>query len=152
MRKNKDIAKVKQTITDLLTTQKLAVLSTYGKGQPYASLMAFAATEDLKHIIFATARSTRKYENLSSEPNAAMLIDNRSNNEKDFSRAAAATVLGRTKEVRDSQKKQFQNIYLLKHPHLKEFISSTSCALLILEVQKYYVVSRFQNVQELHMS
>lgn len=143
---------IKQTISHLLSTQKLAVLSSYGKGQPYASLVAFAATEDLKHVIFATTRSTRKYNNLSSEPNAALLIDNRSNDEKDFSRAVAATVLGRSEEIKGRKKKQFQKIYLSKHPHLKEFISSPSCALFILHVQKYYVVSRFQNVQELHIS
>ncbi len=152
MRKKKDIVKLQQTISDLLTTQKLAVLSSYGKGQPYASLIAFAATEDLSHIIFGTTRSTRKYENLSLEPNAALLIDNRSNDEKDFSGAVAATVLGSTQEVKGHRKKQFQNIFLLKHPHLKDFIQSPSCALFILQVQKYYVVSRFQNVQELHMS
>ena len=152
MRQKKDILKLQQTISDLLTTQKLAVLSSFGRGQPYASLMAFAATDDLKHIIFATTRSTRKYKNLSSEPNASLLIDNRSNDEKDFSRAVAATVLGRTQEVKGRRKKQFQNTYLLKHPHLKDFIASPSCALFILQVQKYYVVSRFQNVQELHIS
>jgi nitroimidazol reductase NimA-like FMN-containing flavoprotein (pyridoxamine 5'-phosphate oxidase superfamily) len=152
MRKSKEISKVKQTIADLLTTQKLAVLSSYGKGQPYASLMAFAATDDLKYIIFATTRSTRKYKNLSLEPNAALLIDNRSNDEKDFSRAVAATVLGRSEEVRGKRKKPFETIYLSKHPHLTDFISSPSCAIFILHVEKYYLVSRFQNVQELHMS
>jgi hypothetical protein len=44
------------------------------------------------------------------------------------------------------------NIYLAKHPHLKEFVSSPTCALIKVRVQKYYVVSKFQNVQELHMS
>ena len=152
MRKTNDVTKLKKTISELLKTQQLTVLSSYGKGQPYASLMAFAATKDLKYVIFATTRSTRKFENLSSEPNAAILIDNRSNDGKDFSRAFAVTVLGRTEEIKGRRKNQFQNTYLLKHPHLKEFISSPTCALFIMHVQKYYVVSRFQNVQELHMS
>jgi nitroimidazol reductase NimA-like FMN-containing flavoprotein (pyridoxamine 5'-phosphate oxidase superfamily) len=142
------------------TTQKLAVLSSYGKKQPYASLVAFAATEDLKYLIFATTRSTRKYANLTSEPNAALLIDDRSNEKKDdrsnekkdFSHAIAATALGRTEEVRDAERDSLLNIYLAKHPHLKEFVSSPTCALIKVRVQKYYVVSKFQNVQELHMS
>ena len=45
MRQKKDILKLQQTISDLLATQKLAVLSSFGRGQPYASLMAFAATD-----------------------------------------------------------------------------------------------------------
>ncbi len=45
MRQKKDILKLQQTISDLLATQKLAVLSSFGRGQPYASLMAFVATD-----------------------------------------------------------------------------------------------------------
>jgi nitroimidazol reductase NimA-like FMN-containing flavoprotein (pyridoxamine 5'-phosphate oxidase superfamily) len=151
MNKRDDISGLKQTIATLFSTQKLAALSSYGNRQPYASLVAFAAAEDLKHIVFATTRSTRKYANLSSESTVALLIDNRTNTEKDFSYAAAVTVLGRAEEVSGPQKKTFQEMYLRKHPHLKEFVSSPSCALMAVSVEKYYVVSRFQNVQELHM-
>ncbi len=146
-----EISGLKQTIADLFLGQNLAVLSSYGNKQPYASLVAFAATEDLKHIIFATTRSTRKYANLTSESQVALLIDNRSNEEKDFSYAIAVTALGMTEEVRDSERTSFLKLYLKKHPHLKEFVSSPSCALLKVTVQKYYVVNRFQNVQELHI-
>ena len=89
-----DISGLKQTIAKLFSTQKLAVLSSFGNEQPYASLVAFTVTDDLKHIIFATTRSTRKYANLSAESKVALLIDNRSNDEKDFSYAVAATALG----------------------------------------------------------
>jgi nitroimidazol reductase NimA-like FMN-containing flavoprotein (pyridoxamine 5'-phosphate oxidase superfamily) len=146
------ISELKQTITELFSAQKLAVLSSYGNEQPYASLVAFAVTDDLNHIIFATTRSTRKYANLSQESKVALLIDNRTNDEKDFSHAVAATALGRSEEVGSSQRKEYLEIYLRKHPYLKEFVSSSSCALLTVSVEKYYVVSRFQNVQELHMS
>lgn len=146
-----EISALTQTIEELCAAQKLAALSSYGNGQPYASLIAFAATDDLKHIIFATTRSTRKYANLSSESKVALLIDNRSNQGKDFSYAVAATALGRAEEVRGPQRKSFQEMYLRKHPHLKDFVSSPSCALLAVSVEKYYVVTRFQNVRELHM-
>jgi nitroimidazol reductase NimA-like FMN-containing flavoprotein (pyridoxamine 5'-phosphate oxidase superfamily) len=146
-----DISGLKQTIAKLFSTQKLAVLSSFGNEQPYASLVAFTVTDDLKHIIFATTRSTRKYANLSAESKVALLIDNRSNDEKDFSYAVAATALGRAEEVRDHERKSFLEKYLRKHPHLKEFVSAPSCALLAVNVEKYYVVKRFQNVQELHM-
>jgi len=151
MNKKDDIKGLKETLAELFSAQKLAVLSSYGNGQPYASLIAFTATDDLKHIIFATTRATRKFANLASEPKSALLIDNRSNDEKDFSRAMAATALGRAEEVRGAQRKSFLDMFLKKHPHLKEFVSSPSCALMVVNVEKYYVVNRFQNVQELHM-
>jgi nitroimidazol reductase NimA-like FMN-containing flavoprotein (pyridoxamine 5'-phosphate oxidase superfamily) len=152
MSKPEDISRVKQILADLFSHQKLAVLSSYGNEQPYASLVAFAATDDLKHLIFATTRSTRKYANLSQESKVALLIDNRTNDEKDFSCAVAATALGKAEEVGSSQRIEYLEIYLRKHPYLKEFVSSPSCALLAVSIEKYYVVSRFQNVQELHMS
>lgn len=152
MNRSEDISDVKQILGVLFSSQKLAVLSSYGNEQPYASLVAFAATDDLKHIIFATTRSTRKYANLSGKLKVALLIDNRTNEEKDFSYAVAVTALGRAEEVRNPQKKAFLEIYLRKHPYLKDFVSSPSCALLTVSIEKYYVVSRFQNVQELCMS
>lgn len=151
MSKSGDISGLKQILGDLFSAQKLAGLSSYGHGQPYASLVAFAATEDLKHIIFATTRSTRKYENLTSESKVALLIDNRSNEEKDFSHAVAVTALGKAEEIRGPERDVFLEMYLNKHPHLKEFVLSPSCALLKVNIQKYYVVQRFQNVQELHI-
>jgi nitroimidazol reductase NimA-like FMN-containing flavoprotein (pyridoxamine 5'-phosphate oxidase superfamily) len=69
-----DISELKQTVGKLFSTQKLAVLSSIGNEEPYASLVAFATTDDLKYIVFATTRSTRKYANLSSESKAGMLI------------------------------------------------------------------------------
>jgi nitroimidazol reductase NimA-like FMN-containing flavoprotein (pyridoxamine 5'-phosphate oxidase superfamily) len=152
MNKPNDVSVLKQTIAELFSTQKLAVLSSFGNEQPYASLIAFAETEDLRHIIFATTRATRKYANLSSESKIALLMDNRSNEEKDFSDAVAATALGSAEEVSNSERESFLEMYLKKHPYLKDFVSSPSCALLKVTVQKYSVVSRFQNVRELHMS
>ena len=52
MSKVDHISELKQTITELFSAQKLAVLSSYGNEQPYASLVAFAVTDDLNHIIF----------------------------------------------------------------------------------------------------
>jgi len=41
--------RVKPILRDLFAAQSLAVLATHDDdGQPYASLMAFAATDDLK--------------------------------------------------------------------------------------------------------
>jgi len=43
-------------------------------------------------------------------------------------------------------------IYLDKHPSLKEFVESPTIALLSVRVKTCIMVSRFQNVQELHVS
>ena len=41
--------------------------------------------------------------------------------------------------------------FLRRHPHLRPFASAPTSALIDLAVDTYYIVSRFQNVTELHM-
>jgi heme iron utilization protein len=135
----------------LFSSQRLGILATQESGQPYGSLVAFAATDNLKGLLFATARATRKYANLSGAPRAAMVIDNRTNQESDFHKAMAATATGIVKEVKDPEKEPLLRLYLSKHPYLKDFVSSPTCALLSLNVETYYVVRQFQNVTELHI-
>jgi nitroimidazol reductase NimA-like FMN-containing flavoprotein (pyridoxamine 5'-phosphate oxidase superfamily) len=144
---------LRKTLKGLFDSQRLSVLATYGGGQPYSSLVAFAATNDLKHLVFATTRATRKYANLAAKEKerVAMLVDNRSNQDSDFHKAIAVTAMGRAEEVESSERDRFLKFYLGKHPYLKEFVVSPTCALLKISVDKYYIVSRFQNVMELHM-
>lgn len=141
-----------QQVRELLQSQQLSVLATHNKGQPYASLVAFAATQDLKEIYFATSRATRKYANLKADPRVAMLVDSRSNEVTDFHRATAATVVGEAREVDDAQRDSIARLYLARHPHLKEFVQSPTCALLRVRVKTYYLVSKFQKVMELHIT
>ena len=147
----KSLESMRRDLEELFTNQTLAVLSTQNEGQPYASLVAFAASEDLKSLFFATTRATRKYANLSSEPRVAMLVDSRSNEVSDFRWAMAVTATGEAEEVEGKEKEGVSKIYLAKHPHLDDFISSPSCALLKIRVERYYVATRFQNVIEVHV-
>lgn len=144
-------AQLKAFLKDLFASQRLAVLATQSKGQPYGNLVAFMATEDLKHLLFATTRATRKYANISKNPRVAMVMDNRSNQEADFHQAAAVTATGKVKEVEGSEKEPLLRLYLSGHPYLKDFVSAPTCALLKMNVETYYVVRQFQNVMELHI-
>ncbi|MDI6853817.1 MAG: pyridoxamine 5'-phosphate oxidase family protein [Deltaproteobacteria bacterium] len=137
-------------VKSLLASQSLAVLATQDHGQPYTSLMAFAATDDLKYLILATTRPTRKFANLLAEPRVALLVDNRANEPADFSKAAAVTALGKTWELQGRDRQDYLKIYLAKHPYLEEFASSPDCALLRVAVEKYILVTRFQEVREVY--
>jgi nitroimidazol reductase NimA-like FMN-containing flavoprotein (pyridoxamine 5'-phosphate oxidase superfamily) len=137
---------LKERLADLFRTQQLAVLATQRDGQPYSNLVAFTATPDLAGLVFATARSTRKFENLAADPRASLLIDNRSNRAADFREAMAVTAVGRVVELTDDRKAGMLDLYLGKHPHLKEFVEAPTCALLMLEVEVYITVERFQKV------
>jgi nitroimidazol reductase NimA-like FMN-containing flavoprotein (pyridoxamine 5'-phosphate oxidase superfamily) len=145
-----DTAEMKEIVQSLLTSQRLAVLSTQMSGRPYSNLIAFAATEDLKYIFFATSRATRKYANLTAEPWVSLLIDSRSNQEKDFDEASAVTVLGTAEEALDSDREKYLQLYLKKHSYLEEFVTAPTCALIRVKVEKFIMVTRFQEVREIY--
>jgi hypothetical protein len=110
--------------------------------------------ENLEELYFATARTTRKFRNLSQDNRVSMLIDNRSNEISDFHHAMAVTVLGTAAELNGIQKEQVKKIYLSKHPYLTDFVSSGSCGLVLIQVEKYVLV-RFimtRSGRKTHMS
>ena len=139
---------MQKNIKNLLSGQQLAVLSTQRNGQPYSSLMAFAYTSDLKNIVVATGKSTRKHQNIVQESRVSLLIDNRSNSEDDFHAAMALTVLGKTQLIEDLERPGYLELYLSRHPYLEKFLASPSTAFLKIKVYHYLLVSRFQNVME----
>lgn len=136
-------------IRGLLVSQRLGVLATNQGGQPYTSLVAFAFSDDLRRLFFATTRATRKFANLQAEPRVSLLIDNRSHRSEDFREAIAVTALGCAQEVSDSERQAVLGLYLDRHAGLREFVMAPTCALLQIEVTSYSLVSRFQNVVEI---
>lgn len=142
---------IREQIYNLCLTQKLAVLCTHRDHQPYASLVAFATTEDLRHIYFVTPKSTRKFTNLESNPRVSVLVNSSENLESDFHKAAAVTILGHAEEVVGRQRKRLMGRYIEKHPYLEDFARSPTCALVEITVNKYILVKNFQNVMELDL-
>jgi nitroimidazol reductase NimA-like FMN-containing flavoprotein (pyridoxamine 5'-phosphate oxidase superfamily) len=139
-------------LKELCSGQLLAVLATDTGNGPYASLVAVAVTPDLRQLYFATLRATRKWANLAGNHHVSLLIDNRSNRVTDFSRAAAATILGTAGELSGADREAGLAIFLRHHPHLAEFTASPSCALFRVQITGIYLVTRFQNVMEFHFS
>jgi heme iron utilization protein len=140
---------VKSDLGSLFRSQRLAVLATHTEGQPYTSLVAFSCSDDLKSLFFVTGRATRKYANLTKDPRVAMLVDNRSNEAVDFRQSMAVTATGTVEEVQRAEAENLVYAYLTKNPHLEDFLSSPTCALLRIRVERYYLVQRFQNVVEI---
>lgn len=139
-------------LKELCRNQLLAVLATAAGSAPYANLVAVAFALDLRHLFFATSRTTRKWRNLSSNPQVSLLMDNRSNQIEDFNQAAAATILGTAKELIGVDREEEQNLYLAKHPHLADFLAAPGCALFQVTIEQIYLVTRFQEVRQFDFS
>jgi general stress protein 26 len=133
----------KKQIHELCKKQRYAVIATQGNNEPYTSLVAFSATEDLSYLFFATLRNTRKYKNIIKNPKISMLFDNRENLSSDIKNAIAVAAVGNALEIQENRQ-HFIDIHLKKHPYLTEFIQNPKCALVGLTVEKFYVVQQFQ--------
>ena len=90
---------IQPVLRDLFRSQRFAVLATDDEGQPFASLMAFAATEDLRQIVVLTERARRKFANLKANSSVALLIDDRENKGSDTQDSVAVTALGEAQDV-----------------------------------------------------
>jgi general stress protein 26 len=143
--------KLRLRLGELFRSQNLAALSTHYDGQPYASLVAFYAADDLKHIYFATPKTTRKFSNLSADNRVAVMVNSSINQVSDFHRAISVTAVGKAEVVAESEKEPILNLFLAKHPHLEDFVRAPTCALVGVSVKTYYLVKNFQNVMELHL-
>jgi len=138
-------------LAEVFSSQNLAVLATLGDEQPYCCLVGFAALPDMKHLLFATKRSTRKFSNISGNAHVAMMIDTRANKRSDFQQAVAVTAIGEAREVPKKPGSLQMDCYLDKHADLAEFMLSPDCALLCVEISNYVIVQDFQQVSEINL-
>lgn len=128
--------------------ERFAVLATDDRGRPYASLVSYAVTPDLKKVIFATPRETQKYRNIIQARDVSLLIDNRGKaGSKGIMEAEAITIIGVAKPLRRGETwEKMAGIFLKKHPGLEEFIKATSTALIVVEAVRCIHVGHFQTV------
>ena len=141
-----------EKVKHLLLSQYFAVLSSVqSDGSPYSNIIGFAATDDLKHLVFATPRNTRKFDNLVGEPRVSLLVDNRSNSKGDIHDAAAVTILGAVREIDRVNDSVYFELYAERHPHLADFLGADDTAVVAVSVNEYCYVSKFQSVMTLSM-
>ena len=145
------MSSIKETVRSVLSSQKLGVLATTGEEYPYTSLIGFVCAEEMNSIIFATMKQTRKYANMQKHPNVTVLINSGTNSTEDFKDAASITVLGKASDVAAENLEKSQKIYLTKFPFLEDFIKDPACVLVKVDVEKFIVVTRFQEVTEIEV-
>ncbi len=139
-------------IKRLFRSQAFAVLSTQQNGQPYANLVAFTSSDDLRQIIFLTPSTTRKYENLTKNPKVAVLVDNTRNKADDVSRAVCVTATGTALVIPNQSREKLLRLFLLEHPYLSEFANAPETVLVCVQVETFFVVKDFQNVEKIQLS
>jgi nitroimidazol reductase NimA-like FMN-containing flavoprotein (pyridoxamine 5'-phosphate oxidase superfamily) len=140
---------VRDRIYHLTKEQQYAVLCVQGGGQPYGALVAFAFSEDLRHVTFATPTATRKYRLLSECDHVALVIDNRPDKVDQLMEVEAVTATGRSHLIeRGDEFDELAELLIGRHPYLKSFVQAATCALFRVDVVRFLHVVRFQEVRQ----
>jgi hypothetical protein len=139
-------SQLQSLLRKLFTSQKFAAFATVDGRKPHNCLVAFAATDDLRNLLFTTSRDTSKYRNILAESRVAILVDSRSNQDSDFRKAIAVTATGRAKEAKGKERDRLLGIYLAKHPQLADFSNASENALVKVEIENYEIAT-FHNVR-----
>ncbi len=140
---------LQERIRQLVDKQPYAVLCIQGGGQPYGALVAFAFSDDLRHAVFVTPVSTRKFHLLSECNHVALVIDNRPNKADQLMEIEAVTVTGRSQMIeRGDEFDQWAGLLVTRHPYLKSFVNAATCALFRVDVLRFLHVARFQEVSQ----
>ena len=138
---------IPERLKDFDVKENFAVLATDEDGSPYTSLISYALTPDLRMVIFATPKGTRKYKNILNSSQVALLIDNRSKSKHRLMETEAITVIGTAKHVRKGKKwEELSKILLRKHPDLEEFLNAQTTALIAVQIIECVHVSHFQTL------
>jgi nitroimidazol reductase NimA-like FMN-containing flavoprotein (pyridoxamine 5'-phosphate oxidase superfamily) len=141
----------KLVLKGLFSSQRFAVLATDDGGQPYTSLMAFAATGDMKRIVVVTDRGTRKFANMQKNPRVSLMVDSRENKGEDTQEAVAVTVVGKAREASGEARRRALRLVTARHPYMKDFTAAPSSAVMVIDVASCHLVSRFENVVDVKM-
>ena len=139
-----------ELLREIVSTQYFAVLNTIGQGLPHSNLVSFAATEDLKSLVFVTSRNTRKYRNIQDNHSISLLIDNRTNRPSDTSQAIAIAAIGTAREETDNRS-LLREIFLARHPQLSHFAKALDSAIMLVTIRKY-IVAAFDKTQTVPIS
>lgn len=140
---------VRQRIKRLTNEQDYAVLCVQGDGQPYGALVAFALSDDLRHMTFATPSATRKYKLLRQCDHVALVIDNRPTKGAELMEVEAVTATGRSALVdRGDEFNHWAELLVSRHPYLRTFVQAATCGLFRVDVVRYFHVVRFQEVRQ----
>ena len=106
-------------------------------------------SSDLKYIVFATPINTGKFKLIAAEENIAVLVDDRSSHKDSINEISALTIIGKGK-ILDDENEIYKWAKLLteKHPNLNTFVKAQSTAIVLVDVEKYLYVKKFQEMRE----
>lgn len=138
----------RESARQLADRQLFAVLATAEQGHPYNCLVGFACSQDLRDLVFATPRETRKYRHLQEDGRVSLLVDDRTRDPREIERIGVLTILGQARVLASGEQSPWEGMLLEKHPYFARFVGADSTALVRVQIGRLIYVQRFQEVFE----
>lgn len=128
-------------VEEILATNNLCVLCTFGGDKPHCSLMIYVPGDDLRILYMVSFRESRKYKNLLKNPRVSVLVDTR----QDFSSRGDANITSITFEgiyetVPQDKMEQLKKHLNTKNPGLSEIINNPASVLLGIRLKSYLML------------
>lgn len=144
-----NVPDIRSCVASTLQARRFAVLATERDGQPHSSLVAFTAMDDLRELLFATYRNTRKFRNLAGNGKVSMFVDGRWTDRSGtgVQDGFVLTALGHAAEIPSTEAAAARLALLQRHPDLESFLAAPDCALVRVEVETYQVVGAIDDVR-----
>ena len=140
---------LRDRVQHLANEQPYAVLCLQGQGQPYGALVAIAFSHDLRHAVFATPVTTRKYRLLSECDHVALVLDNRPDKADKLMEMEAITATGRAFLLEPGTEfDKWAELLVAKHPYLNSYVQAATCAFFRVDIVRFFHVVRFQEVRQ----
>lgn len=121
-----------EEIKALVGQARFLVLATGWQNQPHASLMAFAASLDLSEFYLVTQAETKKFANISRNPQVSLLIDNRGAATEPGG-VRALTVAGLCQAAQGQERERALAALAGRHPSLAAFIAQEQTRPLVVQ-------------------
>ncbi len=128
---------VSSTVNALLSEQVQAVLATSAETGPMMHLMAYAYSDDLRHIYLASKASTRKVENLLRHAQCSLLWDNRSGHIQDHIDGYTCLAECQAKLVDGADSHVIKHQLLKRNATLTDLLTMNDCCIFSLTVRQY---------------
>ena len=124
----------------VLRSQAQLVLATANRAAaPSTHLMAYAHSDDLRHVFLASGR-TRKLADMLENPAVSLLWDNRTGNLADHADGILVTARGRATELTGGDAARARAALLHRNPNMSGFLGGESVAMVDVEVETMAVV------------
>jgi nitroimidazol reductase NimA-like FMN-containing flavoprotein (pyridoxamine 5'-phosphate oxidase superfamily) len=130
---------MREQITAMVKENDICVLATAGDNRPHCSLMAYVADDTGEKLYMATAEDSRKFTNLSQNPFVSLLIDTRTTQRRDQTRAL--TVSGTCAPVSDRTERAAAAQRLRNaHPQLESLLDDPGIEILCVKADSFLLL------------